>query len=415
MTLSQNVRLRSYVLAFFYLVQGIPMGFVSIGLTGYLVAAGASSEEIATLLAAAWVPWALKMVFAPMMDRRQSSPMGRRRPWLVLAQAGMVLSSVVLLFSGEPSLHLVLTALIIVVHNAFGSLQDVAVDAMAVDLLAPEERGRANGIMWAGKIGGMSIGAAGAGTLLATVSWTAAIMVLLIPSFVAALAALVIREQQSDVRLSIRRNRFARKGRTDRERLLMPLVFRALKKEQAAWLAVMALVGSLPARMMITLAPTFVVQHVGWSEASFAQFAGGPTLIAGATGALLGGWLADRYSRRRVLLLGTILIGLFLLILGLSQPLWQSSGVVMTSILGITAADMMVRITLFSLYMGACRPAIAATQYTIYMALGNLCNVVGSLVVALLGLWVDIDIVFIAGAAFSILTLILFKQIKSAS
>jgi len=36
------------------------------------------------------------------------------------------------------------------VHNAFAATQDVAIDALAVDVLRQDERGLANGFMFAG-------------------------------------------------------------------------------------------------------------------------------------------------------------------------------------------------------------------------------------------------------------------------
>ena len=57
----------------------------------------------------------------------------------------------------------------IFVHTVFNSMQDVAVDALAVDLLAEAERGRANGLMYASKYGGGVLGGAGMATLIGAV------------------------------------------------------------------------------------------------------------------------------------------------------------------------------------------------------------------------------------------------------
>ena len=43
-----------------------------------------------------------------------------------------------------------LFTLIILFHNAFGATQDVAIDALAVNVLPEDERGLANGFMFAG-------------------------------------------------------------------------------------------------------------------------------------------------------------------------------------------------------------------------------------------------------------------------
>jgi PAT family beta-lactamase induction signal transducer AmpG len=54
-----------------------------------------------------------------------------------------------------------LFTLIILLHNAFGATQDVAIDALAVNVLPEEERGLANGFMFAGASIGQTIGGSG--------------------------------------------------------------------------------------------------------------------------------------------------------------------------------------------------------------------------------------------------------------
>ena len=54
-----------------------------------------------------------------------------------------------------------LFTLIILLHNAFGATQDVAIDALAVSVLPEDERGSANGFMFAGASIGQTIGGSG--------------------------------------------------------------------------------------------------------------------------------------------------------------------------------------------------------------------------------------------------------------
>jgi PAT family beta-lactamase induction signal transducer AmpG len=48
------------------------------------------------------LPWSLKLINGPIMDRWSFLAMGRRRPWVLLAQAGMVATSVVMAFTPDP-------------------------------------------------------------------------------------------------------------------------------------------------------------------------------------------------------------------------------------------------------------------------------------------------------------------------
>ena len=62
--------------------------------------------------------------------------------------------------------HLWLFTVIILIHNVFSATQDVAIDALAVNVLRAEERGLANGLMFGGNYVGIALG--GSGVLLLT-------------------------------------------------------------------------------------------------------------------------------------------------------------------------------------------------------------------------------------------------------
>ena len=92
--------------------------------------------------------------------------MGRRRPWILSAQSGMVATVVIIaLVPGIESKVALLTVLLFF-HNCFASLQDVAVDGLAVDILNPDEFGKINGFMFGAKRFGTMVGGAGIGYLM---------------------------------------------------------------------------------------------------------------------------------------------------------------------------------------------------------------------------------------------------------
>ena len=86
--------------------------------------------------------------------------MGRRRPWILAAQFGMTITILAMSFVPDPPSHLILIGWLVFLHNIFNSLQDVSVDALAVDLLRESERGRVNGFMYGSKYFGMFLGGA---------------------------------------------------------------------------------------------------------------------------------------------------------------------------------------------------------------------------------------------------------------
>ena len=162
-TMFGSVSAKSLTLCALYTAQGVPSGFISFTLIAYLAQQGFSAAEIGNMLFWVYLPWVFKFLWGPFVDNYHYLPMGRRRPWILSAQAGMV--ATVLLIAVVPDIEnkiALLTALLFF-HNCFASLQDVAVDGLAVDILSPEEFGRINGFMFGAKRFGTMIGGAGIG------------------------------------------------------------------------------------------------------------------------------------------------------------------------------------------------------------------------------------------------------------
>src|SRR3546814_4112893 len=87
-----------------------------------------------------FVPWALKFLWAPYVDRH-----GTRRGWLLPLQLATALGAALLaMLDLSQSLRLVFVALVI--FNLLAATQDIATDGLAVHLLQGRDRGLANGI-----------------------------------------------------------------------------------------------------------------------------------------------------------------------------------------------------------------------------------------------------------------------------
>src|SRR5262245_361004 len=105
----------------------------------------------ASLLSA---PWLAKALWAPLVDRYGSARFGRRKSWIVPMQAAMALSALAAARTDQPQ---VLYALIFLM-NLFAATQDIAVDALAVSWIDPEELEPGNGVRVSGHNVGMRTG-----------------------------------------------------------------------------------------------------------------------------------------------------------------------------------------------------------------------------------------------------------------
>ena len=136
--------------------SGMPLGWVFNTFQFFLVDLGVTRAQIG-LLSSVSLPWTLKFLWAPFVDRYALRWPGRRRSWMILSQLALAGAFGALamvawrllaakaggrLPAGAPLLLGVLALLV-----AFlSATQDIAYDAYTVEFLRPEEQGAAPGI-----------------------------------------------------------------------------------------------------------------------------------------------------------------------------------------------------------------------------------------------------------------------------
>src|SRR5580698_4790558 len=104
-TLSDSSARRFINFGAIYFAEGLPMGFAVFAVPAWLVEARMPTAEVGMLSAATMLPWACKVVWAPLVDRFKYRPMGRFRAWIIGAQLGLVASTVALLSLPSPLVH----------------------------------------------------------------------------------------------------------------------------------------------------------------------------------------------------------------------------------------------------------------------------------------------------------------------
>ena len=118
--------------------SGVPYVFSTDNLRAWLTQRHVAIDTIG-LVSWTSLPYAMKFLWAPLMDRFVPPLLGRRRGWLLLAQLAVmsVLTSIAARGSGGPSLLIALAICL----AFFGASQDIAGDAYRTDVLPPAERG----------------------------------------------------------------------------------------------------------------------------------------------------------------------------------------------------------------------------------------------------------------------------------
>lgn len=376
-----------------YASEGAPIGYIWWALPTKLRASGASVEEVTALTALLTLPWALKFLWAPLVDTLRGARWGLRS-WIVATQLGMGLALIPLLVStGISTSNLRLLTVLLVGHALMASTQDVSIDALAIASVPEDERGSINGFMQLGMLGARAAFGGFAlylesfvgervilGALVFTV-WSSMLIVLL-----------AVREPPRDA---------ASGG------FLRRLV--AMMRQPTTWFGLaFAVVAGAGFKATGAVAGPMLLDG-GLSQSNVGVFFS-ITAAALAIGALGGGRLADRFGRHAAVR------GLLLAVAALVATVaaatlvggWPLAGalVVLYCVAGaLTAAE-------FALYMDLTDPALGATQFSAFMGAINLCEVWSSFGVGRLVPTFGYGLALLALAAVSLLGLPIATRLR---
>lgn len=189
-----------YVLLFsLYWAQGLPVGFMTHALPVILRAQGVSLTHIGGfgLLMA---PWAIKVLWAPWVDRYGSSAFGHYRSWIIPSQLLTVVILIVLSFlpiqALNKPLYLLGFFIALLLMNGIGATQDIATDALAVNILKGEQQHWGNMFQVVGSRLGFIVGGGVILWALDSLTWQTTFWVLAAIVFLNIIPALFYREPQ---------------------------------------------------------------------------------------------------------------------------------------------------------------------------------------------------------------------------
>ncbi|HEY6105706.1 MAG TPA: MFS transporter [Anaeromyxobacteraceae bacterium] len=149
---------RIQILGLLSISSGMPLGFITSTLQIFLRGAGVDLKTIG-LLQSVSLPWTVKFLWSPLVDRYALPWPGRRRSWVLVTQLGLALvlgalaaytaQSLTADASGRTVLAAGAAGVIAAVALVFvmvAATQDIALDAYAVEMLRPDEVGPGSGL-----------------------------------------------------------------------------------------------------------------------------------------------------------------------------------------------------------------------------------------------------------------------------
>jgi MFS transporter, PAT family, beta-lactamase induction signal transducer AmpG len=119
--------------------SGFPNQITESALQAWLKDAGATNTTIGVMSYVA-VPYLLKFLWAPLVDRYPLPLLGRRRGWILAMQLGLA-AAIALLALQNPAVALGPLTFCAVAIVMFSATQDIAIDAYRTDVSLPSERG----------------------------------------------------------------------------------------------------------------------------------------------------------------------------------------------------------------------------------------------------------------------------------
>jgi MFS transporter, PAT family, beta-lactamase induction signal transducer AmpG len=139
---------RIAVITFLGFSSGLPLALTGSTLQAWMAVAGVDLRTIG-IFALAGLPYTLKFLWAPLMDRFVPPMLGRRRGWIITTQITLVGGISAMAFSSPQHAPLLLAVMAVSVAFASAS-QDIVIDAYRTDLLRGKERGAGVGVFVTG-------------------------------------------------------------------------------------------------------------------------------------------------------------------------------------------------------------------------------------------------------------------------
>ncbi len=379
--LAEHKNLRYFSFIALYFSQGIPEGITCFAIPAWMAMNGKSASEIATYGAIIVLPFSLKILLAPMMERFTFLPMGRRRPWLLFGQLGIFCSLIGLSFVPDPLNNLTLLIAAVLCVHVFIIFQDIATDSLVIDIVPLDQQGKANSFMWGSKTVGISIALAAGSWLINHYGFSNAVLLLSTSTFFIILLPLLLRERQGEKLLPWSL------GATSPEAALLKIdswgkLFLSFKQvvllRNTLLICLIVFMSKCALTYIETLLPVFSIQELGWNNVSYSNTYSTSKLVGGVIGMVMGALLIARLGTVRMFQICLLLAGLLTASMGVFKLFWQNANYVSAFIAIFNLMWTLITISQLATAMQVCWRRVSALQFTFFMSLANVGMAAGS-------------------------------------
>ncbi len=374
-SLSESKMARLIVVAILYFLQGVPVGLTTVGISAWLAAKGATPVEVGVFIGTAMLPWSLKLVNGLLMDRFTFKPMGRRRVWIITAQVMMTIVLLAMAIDAPMVDQIGLLAGYCFALNLCATFNDVAVDGMVVDIVPDDERTIVNGLMFASQSVGIAGASFMAGQLL--VSGDIASTALSFAIFVAVVSSVVIivRERPGERLLPWSNGNASRECEERQHSAWFPIItglFRSIASPLTLLFLLSMSLAQVSWSFIDAVSPTLTIQQLDWGSDQFSSFSAIVSLVAALAVGVLSPLIVRTTGLRKAIIVLFLVLGVNAAIGGATFDSWEGDRIFIAVFLIQYVTALLLMILLIVWAMRICSPAVAASQFALFMAVPNL-------------------------------------------
>ena len=413
--LTEHRRWRFVVFLMLYVAQGIPYGLLMIALPAYMANQGVDALAISAFLGICMLPHAIKLINGPVMDRWTYWPMGKRRPWVMMAQCLLVTTFASLALLPDPLANIGLLTAVCFTINFFVGFQDVATDGMAVDVLPLEDQPKGASIMFGGATLAVAVAAAFGG-------WALSRYGLAVPSLVSAAAIglislfLVVSRERVGERLLP----WTRGEATIDPHFKPPTGLLEIGRNLKRFLFLRASLFAIAATaiyqfgrgIFLSMMPVYYVQELGWSDTAYSSLTGIAFMAGGGVSIVFGGMILHRLGRVRAYQVLCIAVAALGSLLAALPWLAEIEFIMKAYRVVLMILDTLVLVAFIAIAMAICARQVAATQFALYMGLGNVGYSLGSGAFGPMSTVLSYETVFMIFAAVTIVSMVIMRQVS---
>jgi PAT family beta-lactamase induction signal transducer AmpG len=404
-----------------YLSEGLPGGFLMMAIATEIQRRGMEEPAVyGAFVSMLALPWIWKFMMGPLVDNIRLKRFGARKQWIVMAQSTMLIALGAALlqlpdqieipkvdgsgfFATVESLYLSgigLFAGLLFLHNFFAATQDVAIDALACQILREDERGLANGVMFSCTHAGYLIGGSGVLWLKSSVGSFEASGLFVLGLMASILLGVIffIKEKSAAQEIADGELPAPEEGHSGWRAAIEQMVdylkttWKSVILSKNGFLTTILALMPIGALALSMLLSALMAPRLGMTDNEIAALNTASTAVF-IPFCLLGGWLSDRFNRRLILaitasmtVIPSIWIGLQFKQAGWDHPpmageggMWPREEALIASwwiaTLAFSVFNGLKYAVKTAFYMDIVTPKIAATQFTALMAMTNLTNI----------------------------------------